>query len=244
VIMPAWSWSSTNSPVKRWPYSFLGALVSWSICKKSSTGEAKLVLAEAKNSPETWLEWKPEFTCQTFCRQLAMALAWSKHCIEAEEPFRRLYSNEYTIQELQTELCALWPTYEHFWNSAFPRPATMTAKLKNNLNIALLPGTLFGRVQLKRYSVTRHENCNKCIHDGRLQIDCSSSTEPSGMLEQPHPDLDWIQARSDSLYFAALSILEWQISEGCFDWIPRDPKLCRLSARSGEHMDIFPPKTL
>jgi hypothetical protein len=160
AIMPAWSWSSTNSAVKRWPYLFLGALVSWSICIKNSLGEVTLVLAEAKTSPETWLEWKPDFTCQTFCPQFAMAIAWSKSCIEAEEPFRTLYNNEYTIEELQTELCALWPTYEHFWDAAFANPAT--------LNGPLLPGTLVGRVQLKQFSVARHQKprvkeCSECV---------------------------------------------------------------------------------
>ena len=249
VTIPAWSWSSTNSGVQRWPYLFLGALVSWSICVENTLGEGELVLAEAKSSPETWLEWKPEFTCQTFCPQLAMAIAWSKECIEAEEPFCRLYNDEYTIQELQTELCALWPTYEHFWDTAFPKTATMTATFQSDLDGTLLPGMLIGRVQLKQFTVTRHDKpcfkeCNDCIHDGRLQIKSTSSAGPAGMLEQPHPDLESIHARSDSLYFAGLSISEWQGSENCFDWIPRDPNLSRVSARCGENRDSFPPGTL
>jgi hypothetical protein len=249
VVIPAWSWGSTNSAIQRWPYLFLGALVSWSICIENSSGEVELKLAEAKSSPETWLDWKPEFTCQNICPQLAMTIAWIKGCIETEKPFRKLYHDEYTIQELQTELCTLWPTYQHFWNSALPKPATMSAQVNRDLNDALLPGMLVGRVQLKQFSVTRHKNsrvegCNECIHSGRLQIECTSSTAPAGMLEQPHPNLDWIEARSDSLYFAALSISEWQGSENCFDWILQDLNRCPISMRTGENMDSFPPKTL
>ena len=249
IILPAWSWSSTNSVVKRWPYLFLGTLVSWSVCNRNSSGELEVVLAEAMFSPETWLDWKPEFTCQTICPQLAMAIAWSKHSIEAEEPFRQLRNDDYTIHELQKELCALWPTYEDFWNAAFGNTAMLTSQLNTDLNGTLQVGMLVGRVQLKKFPITRHEepgakDLNQCGNNGRLQIGRNASTQPAGMLEEPHPDLHWIQARSDSLSFAALSISEWQGDEHCFDWILKDSNRRQLSIRTGEHMDSLPPRTL
>ena len=178
-----------------------------------------------------------------------MAIAWIKGCIETEKPFRKLDDNKDTIQDLQTKLCTFWPTYQYFWDTAFPKPAPMSAQVNRDLNDALLPGMLVGRVQLKQFPVTRHEKprvegCTECIHSGRLQIECTSRTTPAGMLEQPHPNLDWIEAKSDSLYFAALSISEWQGSENCFDGILQDLNRCPISMQIGENMDSIPPKTL
>ena len=248
AIVPAWSWSSIKSVVKRWPYHFLGTLVSWSICVENSSGALEAVPTEARFSPETWSDWEAEFVCQTFCPQLAMAIAWSKHSIEAEQPFREL-RNDYTIQELQTELRSLWPTYEDFWKAAFANTTTIVPQCASNLNATLQAGMLIGRVQLKQFTITRHEEPERndpiaCSHNGQLQIECNVTRNPAGMLEQPHPDLEWIQARSSSLSFAALSISEFHGPENCFDWTLQGCNQSRISIRTGEHMDSLKPKIL
>ena len=248
VMLPGWSWSCTKSGIQRWQHLFLGTVVSWRICVEHPTeGSPILKCIIADHPPETWLAWKPEFACQTLCPQLSMALAW-KDCIETEGPFQDARSTMLTLSDLHEKLQDSWPTYKDFWNAAFERSPSSSSDIPPNISFALKPGMLIGRVQLKHFPIHLHDqvrakDCTDCIHKSKLHIECSSDARPAGILEQPHPGLDWIRARSSTLYFAALSISEWQPSETCFDWMmPND--LPRMSLRTGHDLVNFPAKDL
>lgn len=103
--------------------------------------------------------------------------------------------------------------------------------------------------ELKEFAINIHEvvqchNTEFCDHNGRLQLEWISNPGPVGLLEQPHPTLEWINHRLGTLRFAALSISEWQGTEHCFDSIQRNTSLLRCAMRSGEHMNSSPVSTL